>query len=123
MVSRSAMEENGWEFHVSHWDKSEFVDMCGNDTWFGFYVGYGRGSVGTVSTSFKGRGFGILKFGNCWTHNEVEVYLNNYKVSSALGNVRMKEVQFHFSPGDKLQVTEDGAIIKLHSLSITCSCK
>ena len=118
--SRPAMEKNGWEFQVSHWDKSEFVDICGNDTWYGFYGGNYQGSV---STNFKGSGFGILQFGNCWSNNEVAVYLNNYKIAYALGNVARKEVKFHFSPGDNLKITEDGAIIKLHSLSITCSCK
>ena len=120
VASRPDMEKNGWEFHVSHWDKIEFVDICGNDTWYGFYGGHYRGSV---STNFKGSGFGILKFGNCWAHNEVEVYLNNYRISYAFGNVTKKEIQFQFSPGDKLQVTELGAIIKLHSLALTCSCK
>ena len=120
VASRPAMEENGWEFHVSQWDKREFDDICGNDTWYGFYWGNGKGSV---SANFKGSGFGILTFGNCWTHNEVEVYLNHFKISYARGNVMRKEIQFHFYPGDKLLVTEVGAIIKLHSLSITCSCK
>ena len=120
VASRPAMEENGWEFRVSQWDKSELVDICGNDTWYGYYGGDGRGSV---SANFKGSGFGILIFGNCWYNNEVAVYLNNYKISYVLGNVTRKEIQFHFSPGDKLQVMEDGAIIKLHSLSITCNCK
>ena len=118
--SRSAMEENGWEFHVSHWGKSQFLDICGNDTWYGFYRGYGRG---TVSTIFKGSGVGILTFGNCWDHNEVVVYLNNYKISYAFGNEKRKKVHFRFSPGDQLQIEEYGAIIKLHSLSITCDCK
>ena len=120
VASRPAMEKNGWEFHVSHWNKNEFVDLCGNDTWYGFYVGHYRGSV---STNFKGSGFGILKYGNCWTRNMVEVNMNNYKISYALGNVTMKEIHFHFSPGDQLQVTEDGAIIKIHSLSLTCYCE
>ena len=120
VVSRPAMEENGWEFHVSQWDKSEFVDICGNDTWYGCNRGHVTGSI---STNFKGSGYGVLTFGNCWTHNEVEVYLNKHKISYAFGNVKRKEIQFHFSPGDKLQVTEDGAMIKLHSLSITCYCK
>ena len=120
VASRPAMVKNGWEFHVSHWDKREFVDLCGNDTWYGFYVGHYKGSI---STNFMESGFGILKFGNCWRHNEVVVYLNNYKMSNAFGNVATKEVKFRFSPGDTLKITEDGAVIKLHSLSITCSCK
>ena len=114
------MEKNDWQFRISHWDKSEFVELCGNDTWYGFYGGLGKGSI---STNFKGTGFGVLKFGNCWTDNEVAVYLNNYKIAYAFGNRKVKEVRFQFSPGDELQVTEDGAIIKLHSLSITCNCK
>ena len=120
VASRRVMEKNGWEFRVSQWEKSGFSDMCGNETWYGFLRGHGRGSV---SLNFKGSGFGILKFGNCWAHNEVAVLLNNYKISYALGNVKMKEIQFHFSPGDKLQITEDGAIIKLHSFLITCYCE
>ena len=117
VVSRQAMEESGWELHVSHWDNLEYHEICGNDTWYGFYNGR---RMGRVSTHFKGSGFGILKFGNCWGHSEVEVYLNYEKIAFALGNVINQEILFHFSPGDKLQVTENNAIIKLHSLSIKC---
>ena len=111
------MEENGWNFHVTHWRKKTFANICGTDTWYGFYSGPG---IGSVSTTFKGAGYGILRFGNCWTDNEVAVYLNNYKISSAFGKVMSKEIQFSFLPGDKLQITEDGAIVKIYSLSITC---
>ena len=117
VVSREAMEENGWEFHISHWDKTKFADICGTDTWYGFYNG---DAFGSISANFNGRGFGILQFGNCWAHKEVSVYLNGNKIGYALGNVKRKEIQFHFEPVDKLKVAEDGAIIKLHSLSITC---
>ena len=120
VVSRQVMEESGWKFEVSHWDKNEFVDICGNDTWYGFYNGR---RMGRVSTHFKGSGFGILKFGNCWADNEVRVYLNSANIAYALGNATNQEILFHFAPGDKLQVMEDAAIIKLHSLSIKCSCK
>ena len=117
VVSRQVMEESGWEFDVSHWDNDEHLEICGNDTWYGFYNGL---RMGSVSANFKGSGFGILKFGNCWAHNEVEVYLNSYKIAFALGNVTNNEILFHFSPGDTLQVMEETAIIKLHSLSIKC---
>ena len=120
MSSRSVMEKNGWKFYVSPWGQKDFIDICGNDTWYGFYRGSGKG---IVSTRFEGSGIGTLNFGNCWNHNEVAVYLNNYKISYAVGGMSKKEIQFRFFPGDKLQVTEDGAIIKLHSLSITCYCK
>ena len=120
LVSRPAMEANGWEFDVSHWDNSHFLDICGNDTWYGFYIRYGKGKV---STTFKSSGFGILRFGNCWSQNEVAVYLNANKLSYASGNEMEKEIQFRFSSKDKLEIAEDGAIIKLHSLSITCYCE
>ena len=120
VAPRTIMEENGWNFHVSHWNKYQFIDTCGDDTWHGFYIGYRKGSI---SANFKGHGFGTLVFGNCWAYDEVSVYLNDYKISHAFGNVKRKEIKFHFFPGDKLQITEDGAIILLHSLSITCSCK
>ena len=120
VVSRQVMEESGWNFDVSHWDKKEFRDICGSDTWYGYNSGR---RMGSVSSNFKGSGFGILKFGNCWGHNNVEVSLNSKKIAFAFGNETNKEILFHFFPGDKLQVTEDGAIIKLHSLSIKCYCK
>ena len=115
--SRQVMEKGAWKFDVSHWNKNEYNDMCGNDTWYGFYSGR---RMGSISANFKGSGFGILKFGNCWAHNEVEVYLNYDKIAFALGNVINQEILFHFSPGDTLEVMEDTAIIKLHSLSIKC---
>ena len=117
VVSRQVMEESGWKFDVSPWDNHESVGICDNDTWYGFYNGR---RMGSVSAHFKGYGFGILKFGNCWADNEVSVYLNSVKIDFALGNVINQEILFHFSPGDKLQVTEDTAIIKVHSLSIKC---
>ena len=120
VVSRQAMEESGWKFEVSHWNKNEFVDICGNDTWYGYHSGH---RMGSVFANFKGYGFGILKFGNCWGHSEVEVYLNYKKIAFALGNMINQEILFHFVPGDKLQVVEDGGIIKLHALSIKCYCK
>ena len=79
ILSRPVMEKNGWEFYVSHWDKREFLDICGNDTRYGFSSGH---RLGSVSTRFKGSGFGILKFGNCLAHNEVGVYLNSLKIAT-----------------------------------------
>ena len=117
VVSRQIMQESGWKFDISHWDKNEYLDICDNDTWYGYNSGH---RMGSVSANFKGYGFGILKFGNCWNHNEVAVYLNSKKIAYALGNATNQEILFHFAPGDLLQVMEDGSIIKLHSLSIKC---
>ena len=118
--SRSEMEEHSWIFHVSHSDMVFHGDRCGNNGWFGFYSG---SSVGSISAYLKGSGTARLIYGNCWIDNEVAVYLNHKKISSADGYEPRKEIFFHFSPGDMLRIEEDGAIIKLHSLTISCDGK
>ena len=117
---RSAMEENGWIFHVSHSDMLLHGDMCGNNGWFGFYSG---SYVGSISAIFKGSGRARLIYGNCWDDSEVAVYLNYKKISSAYGNETKEEISFNFIPGDTLWIVEEGAIIKLHSLIISCGGK
>ena len=118
--SRLEMEENGWIFHVSHSDMVFHGERCGNNGWFGFYSGR---SVGSISAHFKGSGTAMLIYGNCWIHNVVAVYLNHHKISLAYGNETHKEISFNFISGDMLRVEEDGAIIKLHSLTISCDGK
>ena len=118
--SRASMEENGWRFRVSHSDMSLHGDICGNTGWFGFYSGT---SVGGIYAIFKGSGTASLIYGNCWTDNKVDVYLDHNKLSSAYGNQTKLETSFNFVSGDKLQIQEDGAIIKLHSLTISCGGK
>ena len=118
--TRSAMEENGWIFQVSHSDMLLHGDKCGNNGWFGFYSG---GSVGRIAATFRGSGTARLVYGNCWNDKEVSVYLKHKKVSSAHGNETKVETPFNFISGDNLQIMEDGGIIKLHSLTISCDGK
>ena len=118
--SRSAMEENGWIFHVSHSDMLLHGDICGKNGWFGFYSGT---SVGSISATFQGSGTAKLIYGNCWSDREVAVYLNHKKISSAYGNETKQEISFNFIPGDQLQIEEDDPIIKLYSLTISCDGK
>ena len=40
--------------------------------------------------------------------------------SKILSNDTKEEISFNFISGDKLELEEDGAIIKLHSLNISC---
>ena len=115
--STSELLENGWIVHVSHSDMLLYGDRCGNNGWFGFYSG---GSMGRIAALFKGSGTARLIYGNCWIDNEVAVYLNHNKISSAYGNETRKEMSFNFIPGDALQIVEDGAIIQLHALAILC---
>ena len=111
------MAENGWLFHVSHSDMLLYGDICGNEGWFGFYSGSRAGSIYTI---FKGSGSAVLLYGNCWNKNEVYVYLNGIKIASAYGNETKKEIAFNFISGDLIEIVEEGAIIKLHSLTISC---
>ena len=120
VMSRSEMEENGWIFHVSHSHMLLHGDICGNNGWFGFYSG---SHVGSIYVTFKGFGTARLIYGNCWSDNEVSVYLNYKKISSAYGNMTKEVIAFNFIAGDTLGIVEDGAIIKLHSLTILCDGK
>ena len=115
--SRSEMEENGWMFRVSHSNMLLYDNICGSNGWFGFYTGP---HVGSVSAVFKGTGTAKLVYGNCWNDKEVAVYLNYEKMSSAHGNQTKIEIVLNFFTGDRLQIVEDGAIVKLHSLTILC---
>ena len=119
-MSRSDLDENGWVVHVSHSDMSLHGDICGNDGWFGFYSG---SRTGFIQAMFKGSGTARLLYGNCWNKNKVSVFLNNEKISSAYGKETEVEVSFNFIAGDIIRIVEDGAIIKLHSLTISCDGK
>ena len=114
------MEENGWIFHVLHSDMLLHGDICGNNSWFGFYAG---SHAGSIYTTFKGSGTAELIYGNCWNKNEVSVYLNHKKISAAFEKETEKEITFDFISGDIMGIVEDGAIIKIHSLTILCDGK
>ena len=111
------MEENGWMFRVSHSNMLLHQDICGNNGWYGFFSG---DVVGSISAVFRGPGKAKMIYGNCWSDKEVAVHLNGKKISSALGNQSKVETVFDFNTGDKLRIEEDGAIIKIHSLTISC---
>ena len=111
------MKEGGWIFSVTRPEHSKYANRCGADTWFGHTSGWSKGSVSAI---FKGNGNATLIFGNSWSDHEVDVYLNHRKLSTAHGNEKRKEVHFKFTRGDKLRLEEAGALIKFHSLHISC---
>ena len=113
------MEKNGWKFNTSHHDMKWQKENCGDGSWFGLHAGFNEGSVSAV---FKGSGNANLTFGNCWSSPmyKVTVLLNDQVLEAAKGNELKKSVAFSFNQGDRLIVREDGAIIKLNSLDITC---
>ena len=114
------MEINGWIFNTSHSDMVWAKNYCGEGSWFGMHTGTVEGSV---STTFKGSGTATLSFGNCWASSsyKVSVVINGEIKSEAWGNVMEKEISFSFNRGDNLVIKEDGAIIKINSLVITCN--
>ena len=118
--SQQAMEENGWSFSLTDSEPEKHSSKCGKGTWYGMSSG---SEIGKVNTVFVGRGSATLVYGNCWTGYTVKVWLNNKKVSVADKNKLKKKVTFQFTKGDKLQIEEDGGIIKLHSLTISCGGK
>ena len=114
------MEKNGWIFNMSHQDMAYLSDRCGDDTWYGFEIGNG---VGSVQVSFKGSGNATLVFGNCWDSGEVISYLNVNTLAHAKAN-EFKTVSFPFTIGDILKIIEEGiAIIKLKSFLVQCNYK
>ena len=117
--NKTVMEANGWTFVTSHHDMVWYASTCGTDSWYGLHAGHTKGSVSAV---FKGSGNATLSFGNCWhvRSYSVKAYLNRRVISTAIGNV-FTNVSFTFIKGDTLKIEEDGAIIKLKSLAITCN--
>ena len=117
--NREVMEKNGWKFNTSHSDMKWQRSNCGEGSWFGLHAGFAEGSV---STTFQGSGTATLTFGNCWTSSlyKVSVILNEELKAEAKGSELEKEVTFSFNQGDHLIIKEDGAIIKINSLIITC---
>ena len=112
------MRSNGWTFLASHYDMEWSKGRCGTDGWFGLHAGH---QVGSVSVQFQGSGNATLTFGNCWHAQDysVKAFLNGNEKAEAKGN-EFKTVSFLFRKGDTLKITEDGAIIKLKSLIISC---
>ena len=117
--NRTIMEKNGWKFNTSHSDMVWQKSNCGDESWFGLHAGH---TVGSVSVTFQGSGNATLSFGNCWTSSlfKVTVSLNGEEKAEAKGSEIEKLVSFSFNRGDHLVIQEDGAIIKLNSLVITC---
>ena len=119
---REVMEKNGWIFNTSNSDMVSYRKHCGEGSWFGFHSDFEEGSV---STTFKGSGVATLYLGNCWTSPvyKVSVLINGEIKFVVRRNVMQKVISFSFNKGDNLIIKEDGAIIKINTLDITCNQK
>ena len=82
------------------WDTADQIEnldvprMCSN--WYGFM---NNDPIGSISTTFHGRGRARLNFGNCWTSGTVYAYLNGNAIASAPANTPSKTVEFDFNQG------------------------
>ena len=80
---------NGWtiDCDMGVWDTADQIEnldvprMCSN--WYGFM---NNDPIGSISTTFHGRGRARLDFGNCWTSGTVYAYLNGNAIAAASAN-------------------------------------
>ena len=122
------MEENGWVFenltnNISHCmpSVSTIHENCGGENgthWYGWGCG---NTVGSISTILKGTGTASLYYGNCWNEGNVNVYVNNEKVSYSTPGVT-QVYKIPYNDGDELKLTdEDGnSIINIVDITFTC---
>ena len=103
-------------------------DKCANNTWYGWKTPGSEG-VASVSALFLGSGSASLEFENCHDFGSIVVFLNHKqsrtqsKIAIAVANGKKTQVKFNFKQGSVLNITAVGGIVKLYSLSISCSGK
>ena len=80
-------------------------------------------TVGSIATTLTGSGQARLDFGNCYPGGTVKAFLDGQEIGSADALIPNKVVEFYFSPGSKLTISEHGiAVIQFNSLEvINCS--
>ena len=108
--------------NVPYWDidankgvwTGHFKDRCEN--WYG-YMDYGE--IGSIKITLSGHGRAKLNFGNCYTSGIVKVFLDNTEIATASGDEKTKTVEFAYSDGNELKLTEDFAIIVFNSFECT----
>jgi hypothetical protein len=76
---------NGWtiDCDMGVWDSGEEPADLQCSNWYGFM---NDNHIGSITTTFNGRGRARLDFGNCWTSGTVYAYLNGNAIASASAN-------------------------------------
>ena len=131
---RATMEANGWVVDVDHWNHGvingfngweiawnhqDYVNNCGNESFWGYKHKY---SIGRVSAVFQGSGAGELIYGNCWPYGVTKVYLNDDEIGQANPKQFKLVTNFNYKAGDILKLEElDFGVIKINSLKLTCA--
>ena len=123
------MEENGWQFRnigqTFETRSGIHADKCGKDTWYGWKTSESKGNA-SVSVVFFNSGSARLVYENCHIKGTVDVFLNHShdrierKVASAEAGSKGNQVAFEFFKGTALNITTEGGIVNLKSLTIKC---
>ena len=111
------MEANGWTFNdiTEYWNN--VYGQCKANRFWGYKYGAGGGS--SVTAVLKGSGTANLQFGNCKARGNVKVYINDLLLGDAKRDTSLSAT-FTFSEDDILTITEDNAIMQLHSFEVAC---
>ena len=113
------MSENvsGWTFtdvKKGPWNQNANYWGCAKASWFG----WDWPGAASISTTLHGKGKAILEFGNCHGRGDVTVYKNDVEISS-VGAKKEDIIEFEFSDGDVLKITEHNtAVIQFNNLEI-----
>ena len=104
-----------WDINCDHgvWT-GNFDHTCEN--WYGYED---ASAIGSIKTTLSGTGRAKLNFGNCYTSGIVKVFLDNTEIATASGDEKTKTVEFAYSDGNELKLTEDFAIIVFNSFECT----
>ena len=117
---------SGWTFDKitdgswNHDAESNEGYMCQSASWFGWNAGFNSGSISTI---LHGSGKAILDFGNCESVDDREgnivVAYQNDKELASVGAGDTHIVEFQFSDGDEIKITENNlAFIQFNDLKI-----
>ena len=121
----SACHDNtadGWTIDIdsdSDFYTNKFCSKWGTQNWYGFKKEI---AMGSISTTFIGRGRARLVFGNCWASGTVKVYLDRTVIAFAPGNTPSKTVEFNFKVGSILRITEEDVAIVSYNLLHIIQC-
>ena len=84
------------------------------------WYGWGKSKkVGSINTTLSGSGCAKLDFGNCHDTGTVKAFLDGQEIGSADALIPHKVVEFDFTPGSVLTMSEyDVAVIQFNNLEI-----
>ena len=120
------MVSHGWVFDMEYDGSVESgryrnVGDKGCDSTTNWYGWSGGSSDGTLSAVLYGNGEVNMDFGNCWNRGNVKVYLDSVLLATSPKEIKSVVKSFSFTHGSLLEIKEeDGAVITLNSISISC---